>query len=57
MAISHRRCFSPHIISQNRFPSDMPNAVLDNETGKLMKCWHMMKNPKYRKLYGNSYAK
>ena len=35
----------------------MLNAVLDNDNGELMEYRHLMKNPKYRILYGNSYAK
>ena len=33
------------------------NAVLDKDTGKLMEYRQLMKNPKYRPLYRNSYAK
>ena len=35
----------------------MTNAVLDEDTGELMEYRHLMKNPKYRQLYGKSYAK
>ena len=35
----------------------MLNSVLDTDTGELMEYRHIMKNPKYRNLYGNSYAK
>ena len=35
----------------------MLNALLDNETGKLMEYRHLMKNSEYHKLYNNYYAK
>ena len=56
-AIAHRRCMSPQHLSSRRFPSDMLNAVLDTDTGEIMEYRHLMKNPKYRNHYGNSYAK
>ena len=56
-AITHRRCMSPQHLASRCFPSDILNAVLDNDTGELMEYRHLMKNPKYRILYGNSYAK
>ena len=36
MEISHHHRLSPHTLAQRRFPSDMLNAVVDNETGELM---------------------
>ena len=54
-AIAHRRCMSPKNLASRRFPSDMLNAVLDKDTGELMEYRHLMKNPKYLNLYGNSY--
>ena len=48
---------SPHHLDSRRFPSDMLNAILDNDTGELMEYQYLMKKPKYRNLYGNSYAK
>ena len=52
---------TPKALSQRRFPIAMTNAVinavLDEDTGKLMKYRRLMKNPKYRPLYRNSYAK
>ena len=56
-AIAHRQCMSPQHLSSRCFPSYMINAVLDTDTGELMEYRHLMKNPKYRNLYGNSYAK
>ena len=35
----------------------MLSYVLDKDTGKLMEYQSLMKNPKYRPLYRNSYAK
>ena len=35
----------------------MLSAVIDEETGELMEYRKLMKNPKYRPLYLNSYAK
>ena len=57
MSITHRRRFSPHTLAQLHFPSNMLNALLDNEIGELMEYRHLLKNPKYCKLYVNSYAK
>ena len=35
----------------------MFNAVLNEETGKLIKYHHIMKNPKYCQLYATSHSK
>jgi len=48
---------SPKSLSGRRFPLEMLNAVLDEDTGKLMEYRALMKSPKYSKLYGQSYAK
>ena len=48
---------SPQHLASRRFPSDMLNSVLDNDTGELMKYRHLMKKPMYCNLYGNLYAK
>ena len=55
--MAHRQCVSPKHLASRRFPSDMLNAVLDNNTRELMEYRHLMKNSKYRNLYGNSYDK
>ena len=47
----------PQQLASRNFSSDMLNTVLDNDTGELMEYPHLMRNPKYRNLYGNSYAK
>ena len=35
----------------------MLNAVLNEETWEIMDCRQIMKSPKYRNLYKNSYSK
>jgi hypothetical protein len=35
----------------------MLNAVLNNNTGKLMEMCHLLCNPKYTKLWGKPYTK
>ena len=35
----------------------MLNAVLNEETGEIMEYQQLMKSPKYRNLYKNSYSK
>ena len=37
--------------------NELINAVLDEDTGELMEYRRLMKNPKYRTLYRDSYAK
>ena len=34
----------------------MLNAVLDEDTGELMEYRHLIKNPKYRVIWGNAYG-
>ena len=52
---------TPKALSRRRFQITMINAVinalLDESTGELMEYRRLMKNPKYRPLYRNSYAK
>jgi hypothetical protein len=38
------------------FPPKVLNAVLDMDTGKLLEMWHLLVNPKYKELWGKSYA-
>ena len=54
--VSHLN-LSPKSLASRRFPLEMLNAVLDEDTGELMEYRALMKNPKYSKLYGQSYAK
>ncbi len=35
----------------------MLNAVLNNNTGELMEMRHILRNPKYTKLWGKLYTK
>ena len=48
---------STYTLDSRRFPMKMMKAVLDEGTGKLMKCRHLMKSPNYCQLYGTSYGK
>ena len=48
---------SPKSLASRHFPLKMLNAVLDEDTGELMEYCALMKKPKYRKLYGQLYAK
>ena len=48
---------SPKQLSSLRFPIEMINTVLNEETGELMEYRHIMKNLKYRQLYATSYSK
>ena len=47
---------STYTLDSRRFPMKMIKAVLDEGTGKLMKCRHLMKSPNYCQLYGTSYG-
>ena len=44
---------APCNLASRHLPIKMINAVLDEDTGELMECRHLMKSPKYRQLYGN----
>jgi hypothetical protein len=47
----------PRQLSQRKFPTEFLNAVLNKDTGELMKMRHLMKNPKYSELWRKSYTK
>jgi hypothetical protein len=47
----------PAQLAQQKFPILMLNAVLNNDTGKLMVMQHLLPNPKYIKLWGKLYTK
>ncbi len=47
----------PAQLAQQKFPIVMLNAVLNNNTGKLMEMRHLLHNSKYTKLWGKSYTK
>ena len=44
-------------LAQRKFPIEILSAVLNEDTGKFMEYLKLMKNPKYRNLYRNSYVK
>ena len=50
---------TPRSAASRKFPkkmfSKMAVAVLDGDTGKLMEYRHLMKNPKYKKIWGRSF--
>ena len=48
---------TPKALSRLRFPITMINTVINKDTGELMECRCLMKNPKYCPIYRNSYAK
>ena len=47
----------PASLAGRRFPLEMINAVLNKEIGEIVEYRQMMKSPKYRNLYKNSYSK
>jgi hypothetical protein len=47
----------PARLTQQKFPTVMLNAVLNNDTGKLMGMCHLLHNPNYTKLWGKLYTK
>ena len=48
---------APKALYRRSFPITLINAVLDEDTGELMEYCRLMKNPKYRPLYRDSYTK
>ena len=58
-ALEKSECkISPARLSSRKFPlkllCEFAGAVMDNETGELMEYRHLMKNPKYREVWGKS---
>jgi hypothetical protein len=47
----------PARLAQQKLPVVMLNAVLNNNTGKLMEMRHLLRNSKYTKLLGKWYTK
>jgi hypothetical protein len=47
----------PARLAQQKFPIVMLDAVLNNNTGELMEMRHLLRNPKYTELWGESYTK
>jgi hypothetical protein len=43
--------------AQQRYTTDMLQAVLNNETGELMEYRHLLANPKYWDTWKNAYGK
>ena len=39
------------------FPTDILNAILNEDTGELMKYRHLIKNPKYSTIWKKAYGK
>ena len=51
LPMSHRK------LAQLKYPQEMINVVLNQETGEMMEYRQVMKTPKYRALYEKAYAK
>ena len=51
---------SPKSTASRQFPkqffSEITAAVLDGDTGKLLEYRHLMKTPKYKEIWGNSFG-
>ncbi len=47
----------PAWLAQQKFPIVMLNAVLNNNTSNLMEMQHLLRNPKYTKLWVKLYTK
>ncbi len=54
--ISNHR-LAPQTLPSQKIPIEMINAVLNEDTGELMEYRALMKDPKYQKMYAQSYAK
>jgi len=50
------RSLTPVNASRRSFPVKILNAVLDKDTGKLLKMHHPLINPKYKDVWGISYT-
>ena len=48
---------STYTLASQRFPMEMLNTVLDEDTGKLMEYRHLVKSPNYCQIYGTCYRK
>ncbi len=52
--------FNPQQAASHKYPlqflCNFANAVLDNETGDLLKYWHLIKCPKYKATWSNSFG-
>jgi len=54
---SHNTSFTVTQAAQRWYPTDVLNAVLNNETGELMEYRHLVSNPKYRDTRKNAHGK
>eukprot|EP00804_Cyclotella_cryptica_P030011 CCRYP_013454-RA/>CCRYP_013454-RA protein AED:0.36 eAED:0.39 QI:0/0/0/1/0/0/4/0/743 len=54
---THHNGITASQATQRRYPTDMLNAVLNDETGELMEYRHLVSNPKYRDTWKNAYGK
>ena len=43
-------------LASRKFPRHMLNAVLNEDTGELMEYRHLIGDPKYREIWGQSYG-
>ena len=43
-------------LASRKFPRHMLNAVLNEDTGELMEYRHLIRNPKYREIWGQAYG-
>jgi hypothetical protein len=52
--------FNPQQAASRKYPlqflCNLANAVLDDETGDLLKSWHLIKHPKYKATWSNSFG-
>ena len=44
------------ILAARKFPRHMLNTVLNEDTGELMEYRHLIGNPKYREIWGQTYG-
>ena len=50
------RSLTPANTSRRLFPVDILNAVLNKDTGELLEMCHLLKNQKYKDVWGKSYT-
>eukprot|EP00804_Cyclotella_cryptica_P002823 CCRYP_009357-RB/>CCRYP_009357-RB protein AED:0.24 eAED:0.24 QI:0/0/0/1/0/0/2/0/561 len=53
----NRMPLTPQQAAIRRFPRDTLSAILDTDTGELLEYRHLIKNPKYRTIWKNTYGK
>ena len=47
----------PQQLASRKFPIHMLNAVLNEETGKMMEYRHLLADPKYKTIYSKAFGK